>query len=240
MYVYYDRILQKTIPCTLRENFIEEKESEIGTRFYVRVSYDFASFATFTVSRDEVYRYSSEVRLINDIYPYTTQAEIDYYNAVFPNKVVTPKEDHALKELERFETIITDLIGNVVEISLQVLYSLSKLISWELMFMYCDYDDRVMLQTCGNVLINYIPLDLSHRFMAVARMSRLVTSKRLSNGVSPRFKIMNIRHFSEYLYIEYPLVIVTDYFYDSISYIIDNIPLVYVYRTTLILTEGIL
>ena len=146
--LYYDHSLKKAIPCCIEPNFLESHETELGNRFYARCKYDFSQFSAYNITKEEVYRYSNEIVQLNDVYPADTQAEIDYFNLVAPDKIVDV--DHEIKERDRFETLVNMICDFTGDLDIDVFFNLAQFISYELLFTYCNQTERLFFQTmCG-------------------------------------------------------------------------------------------
>lgn len=219
-FIYYCHRLEKGIPCTLKPNIFKATETEVGKRFYIHIAYDEPNFVNLTL--EEVYRYCTEVVQINELYPYETQAQQDYYNAVIPNKIISGGT-HNEDELERFHCVIKELLNFTGSIDTRTFYYMSEFISYELMFTYCDYNDRVLLQTIGVIPppLTEVPEPRSRRFDLVILMTKMLFDKF---GCNPtvEYKILNSRYYSQFDYIPFPLLINTTYLITNINYIIDN------------------
>lgn len=215
--VFWCDKLEKLVPCNLRTNYCVNKQSAEGKRYYIRADYDFDKFAEFNITKEEVYRYSDEFVLLNRIYPAETQTQIDYYTEVIPNKITTG--DHKNSELDRFEAIVNMLCNFTGELNSEVFFNLTEFITFEILFTYCDLNDRLFMQQLASVQLTEQPQTVL--VPQLVRMAKTIFNKMdlslpvyqsLSNGAYNYkiYKIFNERHFSEFDYIPFPLLLNVD------------------------------
>lgn len=216
--LYYCKELQKDIPAKLKTNFFEIHETHIGKRFYVKCEYDFDEFLNYNVTKEEVYRYCNEVVQINEVYPATTQAEIDYFDLVKPN-LITNVTDHEHDELDRFEKLVSMICDFTGDLDIDVFFNLAQFIGYELLFTYCNYTERVFFQTLTLSVLTEQPDPVE--IPQMVRMTRTIFNNidithhmfnLLKNGASSNklYKLFNIRRYSEFDYIPFPMLIDVD------------------------------
>lgn len=225
--LFYDQILSKAIPCNIEPNFCEIQETQLGRRYYVRCKYDFTQFATYNVTKEEVYRYSSEIVQLNDVYPANTQAQIDYFNLVAPDKIINAN-DHESDEMDRFEAMIDMICDFTGDLDIDVFFNLAQFISYELLFTYCNQNERIFFQTISSVLLTQQPNPVEVPQMV--RMVRAIFDKvdtahpkfnTLKNGASPNklYKLYNSRRYSELDYIPFPILIDIEVLEQNVNFI---------------------
>ena len=213
--LFYCKILEKTIPAKLKTNFFEPHETHLGTRYFVKCEYDFDEFSNYTVTKEEVYRYCSEIRQVNDVYPATTQAEIEYFNLVKPNSI-SNETDNEHDELDRFEKLISMICDFTGDLDIDVFFNLAQFIGYELLFTYCNYTERVFFQTITISMLTEQPDPVE--IPQMVRMTKEIFSNidtthhkfnLLKNGASTHklYKLYNIRRYSEFDYIPFPMLI---------------------------------
>jgi len=200
--IFYCPIIKKKIPGTLVINNLFRECTEYHLNLYVVIKYDFSKFGIFSLKRDEVYRYSKQVVDIKNVYPYNTQSEKDYADSVIPKYVESIITDHQEKELNRYETIITELI-NVNEISYNMFYSLCEFLSFEVLFELCDLTDRIFFQTMSAIQLTEQPDPV--RVPQIVRLLKLLFDKFSVQDI--QFKIIDFDHFKEFDYLSFPIVI---------------------------------
>lgn len=225
-FVFFCPVIEKLVPCTIKKNFINKIKCPLGIeRYVIKCEYDPALYTTFNVTRDELYRYSTELTFIEDVYPYNTQAEIDYVTEVTPNKIAAT--GHKQKEFDRYLAIVY-AICDITSIDIRVFLNLAEFISYELLFSLCNVDDRIFFQTISLVLLTEQPTNLYVPEMVL--MVRKIFSKidindpildGLTNGVSTdkMFKMFNVKQFSEFDYISFPLIINAEILQTNVNYI---------------------
>lgn len=138
--IYYDRNLGKKVPCILIPGELHSTTTDLGRKTYVHVYFDSTRFVEFSVTEGELNRYCSEFVNIHDLYPANTQAQKDYANAVIPSGFTNNSD-----ELDRYEAIINMITTVTGDISKDMFYLLSDLVSYELLFMKCTYDERIFM-----------------------------------------------------------------------------------------------
>lgn len=201
--IFYDFKLGKQIPCLLDKNVIHDVETRFDKKYYVHVSFDDTKYTQYNTNRDELIRYSSEFVSINEIYPATIQAELDYINETFPKKYAKSSipflttTTHSSDELDRFEKIIdmiTDVVGNI---SRDNFIKLIDFINYELVFTYCNQTERDFLDTLSESQLVSQPG--TTEVPQILRMLIRIFSKADSSWyTSPNdtYKIINRRNFS--------------------------------------------
>jgi hypothetical protein len=140
--IFYDKTLKKQIPCILIPGKIFSKSDEMSKKLYVQVYFNSSKFVEYNVTIEKLERYSSEFVNIHDLYPANTQAQINYANAVIPNLFTTYSD-----ELDRYESLINMITDVVGDISKDVFYLLSDLVSYELLFTKCTLTERQFMMS---------------------------------------------------------------------------------------------
>jgi hypothetical protein len=209
--LYHNHILNKTIPAFLDQNSIEVSETPVGKIFYVKTRYDFELFPKYFLNKEEVYRYGGEVIPISDIYPANTQKEILYYNEVHPNKI--SHKDHKYKELDRYEKTIQMLTNSSHhmshihddDVSKKSFYNLAELISYELLFIYCNQPERIFMQTISVMGLTVQPTTVLAT--QILKMVRLIFNHYAEHTEYDVYKLFNVKRLSEFDYISFPILI---------------------------------
>lgn len=194
--VYYDRILNKKVPCLIDPNTVYS----LGETKYVKVLFDSSRFVDYNVTKHELNRYSNDmVKLIN-IYPVRTAEEIAYMEACIPNNVT---DDHVEKDLARLLEVITILTEVVGSIKKDTFFQLADFISYELLFSYCTYEDRLFLLTICSYNLPGVPAIV--RVPKILLMIKRIFSKY--NDTTITYQIQNYKNLAEFSYITFPLEI---------------------------------
>lgn len=188
--VYYCRTLGKKIPCILIPGSLRTVTTVVGREMYVHTYFDSARFAAFGLSEGEVKRYCSEFVNINDIYPTNTQAQIDYANAVIPSGFTNNSD-----ELDRYEAVIGMLTDVTGDISRDMFYLLSDLVSYELLFTKCTYDERIFMMGLSQAQLTEQPVQILVPQMV--RMTRKLFEKYTS-PVDPEYDLDNYNDYYEH------------------------------------------
>lgn len=150
--VYYERNLGKKVPCILIPGELHSKTNDLVRKTYVHIYFDSTRFVEFGVTEGELNRYCSEFININELYPTNTQAQKDYANAVIPNGFTNNSD-----ELDRYEAIINMITDVSGDISKNMFYLLSDLVSYELLFTKCTYDERIFMMGLSSSQLNVQP-----------------------------------------------------------------------------------
>lgn len=202
--VVYNDFLDQKIPCTIVPDNIKEFDGFDGRNFYVVIQADESKFNDFALSVDEVRRYVKNTYKLFDIYPYSTQEEIDYADNVIPNSI---SENHYEMELNRFCKLV-EIICSPSEISEQTYYSMGRFISYELLFMYCTPEERLFMQTLSDTVLTEVPDPIL--IPQMVKMTYLFMTKYNDTDVDRNFNIYNYRDFYWISYIPFPIVINKD------------------------------
>jgi len=140
--IFYDRILGKKVPCILIPGKIFLKSDEMSKKLYVQVHFDSSKFVEYDVTIEKLQRYSSEFVNIHELYPANTQDQINYATTVIPNLFTTYSE-----ELDRYESLVGMITDVDEDISKDMFYLLSDLISYELLFTKCTSIERQFMMS---------------------------------------------------------------------------------------------
>lgn len=204
--IFYDTILKKKVPCLLIPNELYEIKTEFNRKFYCHVSFDESKFLEYAITKEELVKYSDEIVLLNNIYPTTTQIEIDYANYCIPNNIVNNynNKTHNENELDRFEKIIKMITDVEGEISSDVFYKLAEFISYELLFMYCNRPERLFML---NLIHNQLTEQPDIMVPQMIRMTRRIFNKYNDNDEYSNYKIHNYNKYSEFYNIDFPFLI---------------------------------
>lgn len=225
-FVFYDLRLGQFVPCILERGTIDKIKDPHGiNKFYLKCKFDIARLPAFNLSRDQVYRYSTEINVINEVYPYGTTAEKLYADTVITNTstTLTHKDD----ELKRYLTILTEVSADGLNV-LEFL-GLAEFLSYELLFSLCSAADRTFMLQCGTMILTEQPAVVLVPDMV--RMIRTIfanvdlTSPQFRILTHPdtgvrTFKLFNIRKYSEFDYIPFPVIINVDYLNTNSNFII--------------------
>lgn len=221
--VFYDYRLLKKIPCTLIPNFFPtsvSREDASEREYFVKVSFDYTKFSDYNVSGDETLRYSKEYVNLFDIYPITTQDEIDYANACIPN-LIPDVTTHSQKELDRFEKII-NMLCSTSSINKDIFYIIFDFIIYELLFRYCTSSEKTFLINIANTELTEVPDPIP--IQQIIRMINTIKTKyeaTSSNDIV--YRIYNFRNISEFDVYNYPILLNIPIFYANIDYLIPYI-----------------
>lgn len=147
--LYYDRILQKTIPCILVPNKIY---TDRDGRKVVNITYDDSKFTEYNTNIEELYRYSYDTIRIMDLYPNTNSDQLAYAQACIPNKIAnisTFRDD----ELTRIYTLVEMIINNTT-LHLDTFLKICDFISYEILFVILDHISRLFMAYIANNTLN--------------------------------------------------------------------------------------
>lgn len=214
--LFYDKTLQKIVPCTVVPN----KMYTINGDRFCKIVYDDTLFNTYNTNYEELYRYSTDQIDIFDLYPANTQEEIDYAIECIPNKIAL---DHKNKELLRFEKIV-NMLTDVDELNIDFFYKIADFLSYDLLFFYLNQNERVFMLTIStypfnaqSILTIYGGIIPIHPFLrSVIRIFDKF------NTDSTTYYIQNIRNLAEFSYITFPLQLNIPVLKSNIQMLRDN------------------
>jgi len=216
--LFYDKVLQKKIPCNLVPNKLHTKD---GDRF-CKITYDDTLFNTYNTNLNELNRYSTDNIDIFDIYPANTQSEIDYADTCIPNNISI---NHKYDELIRFEKIVT-MLTDVETIKTDFFYKLADFLSYDLLFFYLNQAERVKMLTISTYLI---PLENVSMLMidgVIPVKPYLRTTKRIFDKYpednTVKYYVHNIRNLAEFSYLTFPLELNIPYLKANIEMLSEN------------------
>lgn len=199
--VYYDRSLQKKVPCFLVPNRMSTKETSFEKT--VKILHDPSTTGAFSVSKNEFIRYSTDTQRLLDLYPYRTDDEKTYADACIPRTIpndTTFFED----ELKRFEQLIV-MLTDVESIKSDFFYKLADFISYDLLFMYNTHSQRVFMLTICTVVLPYVPSPMPVSWSMIHSVKRIFD--KYPNDDTLVYNIQNIRNLAEFSYLTFPLSI---------------------------------
>jgi hypothetical protein len=187
--IFYDKTLKKSVPCILIPNTLWVEQNERYRVFFIQVKYDTSKFEEYSVTQQELNRYSSEFVKFHDLYPVNTQNQIDYANLVIPN-LITNNED----ELDRYEALISMITDVEGDITTENFYNLAGIISYELLFLRCTYEERMWLFSLSlQILVEQPPFVLVPQMI---RMVKTLFTKYTNADICPFFNIDNYNNYS--------------------------------------------
>lgn len=146
--LYYDKILQKTVPCFIVPNKLYTFADD---RKHVNVMYDRDKFVEYGVSLQELYRYSLDTVLLIDLYPNTTVDQLAYAQACIPNKIANATT-YKLDEVNR----VLALVGMIISqgsITSDTFYKLCDFLSYEVLFTTLEQIDRLFMGCIASVVL---------------------------------------------------------------------------------------
>jgi hypothetical protein len=188
--VFYDRVLEKKVPCILIPEKLYINELSFKKEIYVHVYFDTTKYVEYSVTEKELIRYSSEFVNVNELYPANTQAQLDYITAVVPN-LVTNNSD----ELDRYEALITMITETVGDISKDLFYLLSDFVSYELLFTKCILEERQFMLSLSATKLTEQPVSVLVPQM-VRMMKRLF--EKYTTAISTEYDIDNYNNYYEH------------------------------------------
>lgn len=188
--IFYDRILEKKVPCLLLPGRLTTVEDKMCKKIFVQVQYDSSKFVEYNITVEELDRYSSEFVNIHDIYPANTQAQIDYSTAVIPNKVTNDSD-----ELDRYEAIIEMITTVNGDISKDIFYRLSDFVSYELLFQRCTYNERLFMMSLSVSELTEQPVQIF--IPQMVRMTKRLFEK-YTTTIDSEYDIDNYNNYYEY------------------------------------------
>ncbi len=194
--VYYDQILQKTVPCIL----IPNKMWVVNGIKYCQVNYDSSKFTEYNITKNELDRYSSDTVKFTDLYPARNQTEIDYSVACIPNKVTV---NHYSDELDRYEALI-NMLTEVPILSKAVFYHIADFISYDMLFFYCTHYDRLFMLSIASAQLPGLPDPI--RVPQMVRSVKRIMDKYPADETIV-YHIQNYRNIAEFAYLAVPLSI---------------------------------
>lgn len=172
--IFYSERLNTKVPCILIPGEIKVIENGIKRDIYVHVYFDESKFTEYGLTHIKLKRYCSEFVNIYEIYPAVTSGQINYANTVIPNGSTNNSD-----ELDKYEAIITMLTSTNNDISREMFYILSDLISYELLFNYCEYNERVFMMSLSMTkLVDQLNVVLVPQMI---RMTKRIFNKYSSN-----------------------------------------------------------
>ena len=148
--VFYDFVLCKQIPCFIVPGVIYNLNNN---EKYCKVLFDYNNFTTgsFSVTANEVIRYTNDTVRILDMYPYTNSVQQTYANACIPN-LIANQDTFEDDELGRFASLVTMLV-NTTPLQANFFYSLCDFISYDLLFTYLTDYERNFMAEISNISI---------------------------------------------------------------------------------------
>ncbi len=150
--VFYNYKLQKKIPCVIIPNDTKEEYRNSIKIVLIHVYYDSSKYDDYNLTQQELNRHSSEFVNFYDLYPTNTQEQIDYCNLMLPlNSTIN---NHL--ELDRFQKLI-EMITNVESLSRETFYRLADLISYDILFMYCNQEELHFMAIISQQELSVIP-----------------------------------------------------------------------------------
>jgi hypothetical protein len=222
MFISYNQRLKKSFTFDIIPDTCLKETMFLIERFYVKVTYDIESFDNIIL--DELKRYGSEFVDITEVYPYNTQYEKDYYNAVFPNKI-TRLGNHNKMEMERYRTIVKEIVYHKCSKD-----TFSKLISFildQLLFMHLTGPDRDLIFDMGNTVLTEIPSGMTSNIYYFLDALKSIFNVYTGNYFDFVYKIRNNRQLSEFADMSFPILINAPTFRNNVIFIIDNTPVDY-------------
>lgn len=212
--VFYDKTLNKKVPCFIVPDKVYELDYNYSIRTFVQIVYDYSKLQDYNLTVQELVRYSVQHVMINDIYPATNETEINYANANIPN-LVSDTNNFYTNELNRFEKIL-DMITDSDNLNTQTFYILAEFISDELLFSYCSQNDRLFMLYLSNTVLTNQP-----GFIPVPQMVRMTRKifEKFSNEYR-NYKIFNKRKYHEFNYISFPILINYDNLHYNVNFLI--------------------
>jgi hypothetical protein len=145
--LFYDKRLNKPVPCFIIPTKIYSDAGNIKT---VGIHYDRSKFQEFSVTQQELYRYSTDRIRIKDLYPNTNQEEYDYAMACFPNQIANAST-YKTDELKRFRKIINIILdGNNRQLSYDMYIRICDFVSYDILFTTLDQIDRGFMKLIAN------------------------------------------------------------------------------------------
>lgn len=143
--LFYDKTLNKTIPCILVPNQLYTVEM----RKYANISFDITQLATYNLTLNELLRYSAfNVRLM-DLYPNTSNDELLYAQSCIPN-LIANAGTFEYDELVRFQKLV-DMLLDVNEITADTFYKIADFLSYEVLFLYLQANERRFMLTIATI-----------------------------------------------------------------------------------------
>lgn len=188
--IFYNERLNKKIPCILIPGSIKVIENTIERSVYVHVYFDASKYAEYDLTSIELIRYCSEFVNIREIYPMVTTNQINYANTVIPNGVTNNSD-----ELDRYEALIEMITNTTGDIPKEMFYILSDLVSYELLFNYCEYYHRVFMMSLSMAQLTAQPSIVLVPQMI--RMTKRIFSK-YSDSVDTYYDLDNYNNYYEH------------------------------------------
>jgi hypothetical protein len=145
--LFYDKRLNKPVPCFIIPTKIYADAGGIKT---VGIHYDRSKFQEFSVTQQELYRYSTDRVRLKDLYPNANQEEHDYAMACFPNHIANAAT-YKVDELKRFRRIIGIILaGNNHQLSYDMYIRICDFVSYDILFTTLDQIDRGFMKLIAN------------------------------------------------------------------------------------------
>lgn len=213
--IVYDRSLQKKIPCLLKPNKIWYQ----GNESFCQVTFDSSKFETYNITQNELTRYANENVRFRDLYPARTVEEIAYANACIPNLIAdqnTFKED----ELNRYLSLI-EMMTEVSEIKKDVFYHIADIISYEILFTFCNQSDRIFMLGISTYQLPSLPDPIL--VPQVIKMTARIFEK-FTNDDTITYNIQNYRLFGSFDHITFPLQLNIPVLKYNVAYIDSYLP----------------
>jgi len=162
--LFYDKVLNKTIPCFLVANQLYT----INNRKFVNINFDPSQFATYNTNIQELTRYSLLTTRLVDIYPNTTPEELAYAQACIPN-LISDLNTFEYDELVRFKKLV-EMCLNTNSITPDTFYKLADFLSYEVLFLFLQANERHFMLTIAT-----IPLTLENVATVIASNGGITT-----------------------------------------------------------------
>lgn len=147
--LFYDRDLNKTIPCILIPNQVYT----IDHRKYVNITFDTTKFNEFNTNIEELIRYSKFTIKLVDLYPNTNEEELIYAQKCIPNNIFDIKTFEN-DELLRFKKLIEMCLNTTNPIIPDTFYKLADFLSYEIMLLYLKPNERKFMFTIATYPLN--------------------------------------------------------------------------------------
>jgi hypothetical protein len=212
--VFYEYKLRKKIPCVLIPGKIYVENNSTKRITKAHVYFDKSKSEEYGVTYEEFIRYSTEFVDIYFLYPANTQSEINYLNTVIPESYTNNYD-----ELNRFEAIITMITNTENDISREMFYILSDLVSYELLFNYCEYSERIFMMSLSTEKLVHQPNVVL--IPQMVRMTKRIFSKYSNNidNIDTYYDLDNYNNYYEYSNI-LPITINVDNLKHNVNFII--------------------
>ena len=216
--LYYDPVLQKTIPCFIVPGTIYTINN--SNEKYCKILYDYNNFINFNVTANEVARYSSDTIRIIDIYPNTTSEQFSYAQACIPN-LISNQSTFEIDELNRMYALVTMLV-NVSPLQPNFFYNLADFISYDILFTYLTDAERQFMAEISNVAITSVPTVTPSLMCMLNMCNTIFTAFPVDN--TQLYYIQNIKNLAAFTSITFPIPLNIPILKQNIAYLVTNLP----------------